>query len=118
MRKVGAVFMTHVVLALIPGLAGQPASQGQAAKRIIGTWRLVSIVENGQPDPKRGARPTGLIYYDRSGQMAVQIMPEQPRPKYASSERTPDEAKAAVVGYGVYFGTYTLDARARHHAPS
>ena len=118
MRKVGVLLVTLVVVVVIPRLAGQSHSRGEAAKRIIGTWRLVSVVENGQPDPKRGARPTGLIYYDRSGQMAVQIMPERPRPKYASSEPTPDEAKAAVVGYGAYFGTYTLDTRARtvtHH---
>jgi len=118
MRKIGALVVTLAVLVLITRLAGQSASRGNAAKRFIGSWRLVSIVENGQPDPNRGAHPTGLIYYDGSGQMAVQIMPERPRPKYASSEPTPDEARAAVIGYGAYFGTYTLDERVRtvtHH---
>lgn len=119
MRKVGILFVALVVVVVILRLlAGQSLSQGEAAKRIIGTWRLVSIVENGQPDPKRGAHPTGVIYYDRSGQMAVQIMPERPRPKYTRSEPTPDEAKAALLGYVAYFGTYTLDERARtvtHH---
>jgi len=118
MRKVGVVVTTLVIVGVIPPLAGQSAPQGEAAKRIMGTWRLVSVMENGQPDPKRGAQPTGLIHYDNTGHMAVQIMPERPRPKYAGPEPTPDEAKAAVIGYTAYFGTYTLDERARtvtHH---
>jgi len=89
-----------------------------AAKRFIGTWRLVSITSNGRTDPNRGLHPTGLISYDRTGQMAVQIMPDRVRPKYAASEPTPDEAKAAITGYTAYFGTYTIDESARtvtHH---
>ena len=88
------------------------------AKRLIGTWRLVSITRNGKTDPNRGPHPAGLIYYDSSGHMAVQIMPDRVRPKYAGSEPTPDEAKAAITGYTAYFGTYTIDESARtvtHH---
>jgi hypothetical protein len=98
--------------------SSQSAAKGDAAKRFIGTWRLVSITENGRMDLHRGRRPTGLIYYDANGYMAVQIMPDRPRPKYAGASPTPDEAKAAISGYTAYFGTYTIDERARtvtHH---
>jgi len=88
------------------------------AKRFIGTWRLVSITSNGRMDANRGPHPAGLIFYDRTGHMAVQIMPDRVRPKYAGSEPTPDEAKAAITGYTAYFGTYAIDNSARtvtHH---
>ncbi len=100
------------------GVSGQSLFQADVAKRFIGTWRFVSIESNSQPGPNRGPRPTGLIYYDGTGHMAVQIMPNRPRPKYAGSRPTPDEARAALIGYTAYFGTYTIDGRARtvtHH---
>lgn len=59
-----------------------------------------------------------MIYYDGTGHMAVQIMPDRARPQYAGTLPTPDEAKAAILGYAAYFGTYTIDERARivtHH---
>jgi hypothetical protein len=66
----------------------------------------------------RVSSPTGYIVYDASGIMTVQIMPALPRPKYAGTEPTPDEAKAALNGYTAYFGTWTVDERAgtiTHH---
>jgi hypothetical protein len=45
--------------------------------------------------------------------MAVQIMPDRVRPRYAGSEPTPDEAKVAITGHTAYFGTYTIDESAR-----
>jgi hypothetical protein len=59
-----------------------------------------------------------MIYYDAKGYMAVQIMPDRPRPKFAAANPTPDEAKAALSGYTAYFGTYSIDERAHtvtHH---
>jgi Lipocalin-like domain len=49
--------------------------------------------------------------------MAAQIAPDR-RIKQAGSEPTPEEAKAALAEYIAYFGTYTVDERARtvtHH---
>ena len=91
---------------------------GDTAKRFIGTWQLISITSAGQKDPNRGSHPIELIYYDGTGHMAVQIMPDRLRPKYARTEPTPDEAKAAITGYTAYFGTYTINEEARtvtHH---
>jgi hypothetical protein len=84
------------------------AAPGDTAGRLIGTWRLVS-----HSNPDHGPRPTGLLYYDANGFMAVQIMFDVPRPKYAGKIPTPDEAKAALTGYTAYFGTYAIDEAAR-----
>ena len=91
-------------------LAADVNAQGDAAKRLVGTWRLVDI--NSGTDPNRGPRPTGLIIYDANGNMAVQIQPDRPRAKYAAAQPTPDEAKAAITGYTAYFGRYTIDEKA------
>jgi hypothetical protein len=116
----GVVFM---VVALVEcfgatGASGQSVSQSDISKRFFGTWRLVSIESNGQMDPTRGSHPTGMIYYDATGHMAAQIMPDRPRPKYAGPQPTPEEAKTALIGYTAYFGTYSIDEGARivkHH---
>ena len=90
------------------GALGQTAPQDEVAKRFIGMWRLVS-----GPTPARGQNPTGFIVYDKSGNMAAQIMPDRPRPKFGAAQPTPDEAKEALIGYTAYFGTYTVDAGAK-----
>jgi hypothetical protein len=94
---------------LVPDMAqAQVAETADAAKRLVGTWRLVSITES-QLQQYRGEHPTGLLYYDDTGHMAVQIMPSRERPKYADTLPTPEEARDAVLGYTAYFGTYTVD---------
>jgi hypothetical protein len=123
MRKIGMLRTIVLTLGLCMGLGiGDASAQSPAysdtAKRFVGTWRLVSITADGKMDPNRGPRPTGMIYYDAKGNMAVQIMPDRPRPKFAAASPTPDEAKAAMVGYTAYFGTFSIDERARtvtHH---
>jgi Lipocalin-like domain len=100
-----------VFLQLIASSAfAQAAQPVDAAKRLVGTWRLVSITES-QLQEYRGEKPTGLIYYDDKGNMAVQIMPSRERPKYAATLPTPDEARSALLGYTAYFGTYTVDEK-------
>ena len=52
-----------------------PAS---AASRLIGTWSLVSYESSDTESQQfRGPKPIGLIYYDRTGHMAVQIAPDR-----------------------------------------
>lgn len=120
MRKIG------MCLCVAIGLAASPASQtvrtqNSDAKRLLGGWRLASVTQGGDVrlDPTRGPKPTGVIYYDATGNMAAQIMPDPAiRRAYAGAQPTSDEAKAALVGYTAYFGTYTVDERARtvtHH---
>jgi hypothetical protein len=98
------------------------ATPSSAANRFVGTWALVNY-ESSDLDSRqaRGARPIGLLYYDRTGHMAVQIAPDRTRRRFTGPvsgvftgpRPTPDEALDAIAGYGAYFGTYTVDERAQ-----
>ena len=88
-------------------------SKSDIAQRFIGTWRLVSI-----DDPTRGPHPIGIIMYDTTGHMAVQVIPDVPRAKFSGTVPTPDEARSVLSGYTAYFGTYSIDETAgtvTHH---
>ena len=121
MRNIRDSVFFVAILALITFLAGQSTrAQPADAKRLIGTWRVVSVTQqDGQPDSRFGAHPSGLIYYDASGHMAVQIMRDSSlRHPFAGAQPTPEEAQAAVRDYVAYFGTYSVDERAHritHH---
>lgn len=86
---------------------------------LIGAWRLVSV-ETLRPDgqvifPFYGRHPSGLLVYDDSGWMSVQIVsdPAPTTPTADSREAflaAPSEDKVkAVDGYYAYYGTWTLD---------
>ncbi|MFL6799644.1 MAG: lipocalin-like domain-containing protein [Xanthobacteraceae bacterium] len=90
---------------------------GSAAKQLHGAWRYVGATLDGKPRADRGANAIGIIYYDPSGVMSVQVAPDRERRK-AQVEPTSEEAKAALTGYIAYFGTYSVDEAARtvtHH---
>ena len=86
MRKIRISLVAFAIVALVAVLPGQSRiSEGADAKRFVGTWRLVETRTNGNPDPVRGLHPNGLIYYDATGHMAAQIMPEGGRRAYAGT---------------------------------
>jgi hypothetical protein len=100
----------------------QTPPRTSAAARLIGTWQLVSYESSDTESQRfRGAKPIGLIYYDRTGHMAVQISPDRARRRFTGPQAgvftgpqpTPDEALDAISGYAAYFGTYTVDERAQ-----
>jgi len=119
MRNIRIALVGLAIIGVVASLSGQTRAPGAGdAKRFVGTWRLVETRTDGKPDPVRGLNPTGLIYYDATGHMAAQIMPAGVRRAFAGIAPTPDEAQAALRGYTAYFGTYTVDERARtvtHH---
>ena len=82
------------------------------AKRLIGTWRLVMIAGSAL-EQYRGEKPTGLLNYDATGHMAVQIMPDRNRSRYSGALPTGEEARDALLGYAAYFGTYVVDEKNR-----
>ena len=98
--------------------ASQPGNTSPA-DRLIGAWRLVSV-ETIRPNgeviyPFYGKHPTGILIYDRSGIMSVQIVsdPKPSKPSTDSREKflaAPlDEKVTAIDGYYAYFGTWTVD---------
>jgi hypothetical protein len=98
-------------------VAAKPTKQA-----IIGAWRLVSIDYSGPngalADPVFGPNPQGIIIYDQSGWMSVQIAtanrPAIGRPTSRTSRVvTPDDAKLAAMAfdtYYAYFGTWDYNA--------
>jgi hypothetical protein len=67
-----------------------------------------------------GPEPVGILIYDKTGHMSAHAM-RRGRPRFESDDvhrATPEQAKAAFVGYNGYFGTYEVDQRATvviHH---
>lgn len=98
--------------------AGQHRASSEEG--LVGAWRLVSIEtlrSNGEVIyPFYGKHPEGLLIYDPSGWMSVQIVsdPKPVVPKADSREdflaSTPTEKWAAADGYYAYFGAWTVDA--------
>ena len=91
---------------------------GSDRQKLVGIWRLVSITTDGKANPLRGGKPTGYIFYTASGEMGAIIQPDRPPITKLGAEPSPPEALAALRGYTAYFGTYTVDEKARivtHH---
>jgi hypothetical protein len=103
-----------------PAIAAQPKSDASVRDQFIGAWRLVSVETirtNGEVIyPYYGKHPEGLIVYDRSGWMSVQIVSDpSPSVPTADSRETffaapANEKAAAIDGYYAYCATWTVDA--------
>jgi hypothetical protein len=97
------------LLAIVPAVPAESNSRA-VAKRFIGTWRLVSIVNDLRPaDPNDP--PTGIIMYDATGLMAVQIVRNAKRPAFANgaSQASIEEKAAAFGTYTAYYGPFSVD---------
>jgi hypothetical protein len=115
-----------VICLLVPLAQSAPSERIAMAhpdkQALIGAWRLISINYSGPKgaltDPVFGPNPEGIIIYDRSGWMSVQIVTAN-RPAIAkpatrtSGVVTPDDAQlkaAALDSYYAYFGKWEYDA--------
>ena len=89
------------------------------AEKLAGPWQLVSVETVGPHGevtyPYYGKHPEGLLIYDRSGWMSVQIVSD-PKPVIPNSDSragilaaSPEEKARALEGYYAYFGTWTVD---------
>jgi len=118
-----------IVLAGLPSTsAPSPGEAKMPQEKFVGAWRLVSV-ETVRPSgeiiyPYYGKHPEGLIVYDASGWMSVQIVSDPPPTHPSASSReemlqAPSaEKSAAFDGYYAYFGTWTVDetkATVTHH---
>ncbi len=83
-------------------------------ERFVGAWRLVAFEEDG-PDGEivypYGKDATGLLVYDGSGRMSVQIMRRDRAPlSSAEWESVPaEEFKKTIEGFTAFFGSYEVD---------
>lgn len=105
---------------LCTGQAPLTSQNQQLRQKILGAWRLVSVEGHPPGLPGFYDHPTGLIIYDPSGQMSVQIANKTPRQNFAAglTAGTDREKVSAFNTYFSYSGTYTVDAAAgtvTHH---
>src|ERR1035438_366817 len=96
------------------------AQQDDVAKKLVGAWRLVSVEGTDATFHFAYDHPTGIIIYDRSGWMAVQIDIKGIRKPFVdgAAAGTGEEKVAAFDNYIAYYGTYTMDLKAQtvtHH---
>ncbi len=103
----------------------KPSGASHATRQeLAGAWRLLSIQRLGPngptSDPFFGTDPTGILIYDPSGWMSVQIVsthrPAMDSPAAAASRPTPGDTAqdtqlkaAALDTYYAYFGTWSYD---------
>ena len=90
--------------------------------RFVGTWRLVSFVSHdaaGRVASTYGPRPLGLLMYDKSGHMSVQIArSDRSQSTSAAAQASSEALTPAFDVYFGYFGGYTVDEDATtvtHH---
>ena len=79
----------------------------------VGTWLLVSqhnLHADGRREPSRGENPAGILIYDGSGNMAVQLMRTDAR---AGEFTDVADLRTALEGYLAYFGRYSVDEAQR-----
>jgi hypothetical protein len=85
-------------------------------EHFAGAWKL-AVYELSSSDGEStfpyGKNPSGILMYDRLGNMAVQIMRPGITP-FAINDRwmgTTDEMKTAFEGYIAYYGRYAVDVK-------
>jgi hypothetical protein len=109
MRALITAALVAAAMAARPGPAS--AQNGGDAAKFPGTYALV-ITEvkdaAGKWSPTPNFSRNGYIIYAPTGQMAVHIQPKV-RARYANNPPTADEAVAAMTGYTMYFGGYTVN---------
>jgi hypothetical protein len=118
MRSRSAILFCCLAVALSQAQSTKPQS-ATLSEKLIGAWQLVSV-ETIRPSgeviyPYYGKLPEGLLIYDRSGWMSVQIVSD-PKPDIPNSDSraailaaTPEQKASALEGYYAYFGTWTVD---------
>ncbi len=110
--------------------AAEPSVAAAHPRRedLVGSWRLlrIDIVTAGhsRSDPFYGAHCSGLLIYDASGSMSVQILaqsrPHWLTPSARGADAAPDDPVSArlLATYYAYFGTWDYDeheGRVTHH---
>ena len=86
----------------------------QTAKDLVGTWTLVSAIneQGGNKTDTYGPHPKGILTVDANGHYVLAIA-RADLPKIASNNRTtatPEENKAIVQGSNTHFGTVSVSA--------
>lgn len=97
----------------------EPIVASPKTLEMIGNWRVIAVetlLPNGDVSTAwLGEKPVGMLTYQPNGLVSVQIM-RDPRPVFAAndlSRASAEEVRNAYAGYYAYWGTYTVNAKAR-----
>lgn len=96
-------------------VATQPEFSRAVQVRLVGTWMLVALGGEGVLVERLGTNPVGILVYDASENMSVQIMNQEHGRLPLSTDK---DIKAAFQSYVGYFGKYSIDLEERsitHH---
>ena len=113
MKLIAATFVFVFILDFTV-IAGQTPSTNSSTSALVGTWRLLIYEDHPEGSAIEypfGKKPVGLLMYDATGNMAIQLM-KTPHPKVASGDDEkiqPQEKIALLDSYVAYFGTYSVD---------
>lgn len=100
------LFTLSLALYLPAVFAADRAAELQ--KKFVGSWKLISI-EGPNQQPING-KPFGIIMYDNTGHMAVQIVRgDRPAFPNGAANATDKERARAFSTYTAYYGTYTFE---------
>jgi hypothetical protein len=104
-RQVLLLFLVSVSL-----LSAQPP-QDNAGLKLVGAWRLMSVEGTDATFHFAYDHPTGIITYDQSGWMTVQIDIKGIRKPFINGPAagTVEEKVDAFDNYIAYYGTYTIN---------
>ena len=90
-------------------LVAQDRDPGEGTRdRLVGTWRLAWLEEEGADGKIRRADCTGLLVYTRDGHMSVQVMYRNPQAN-AQAATSAAPVQYAQGGYEASFGRYEID---------
>jgi hypothetical protein len=106
-----------LILSYVSLFAAEPRHD-KAGKKLVGAWRLVSVEGTDATFHFPFDHPTGIITYDRSGWMAVQIDVKGVRKPFVNgpASGTGEEKAAAFDNYLAYYLHAGFES-ANHHSP-
>jgi hypothetical protein len=112
MKSILQTLGTAALVALVLCLAA-PATFGQTAADVVGSWSLVSLTvsRSGSELEVLGPHPHGQLIFGSDGRYVL-VGLRADLPKFASDDRlsgTAEENQRIVQGNVAHFGTYTVD---------
>jgi hypothetical protein len=97
-------------------LSSHGANAAQDAKKLAGTWTLVSNIAtdaSGKKEEVYGANPKGQVIFSSNGRYSL-LISKPDLPKFAGNNRlkgTADENKAVIGGLIAHYGSYSVDEK-------
>ena len=115
MRRLACMLMVLPTL-IVPAMPA--AAQSAVPPGLVGAWELTTrSVRRADgtvvADAVLGDKPLGRLFYDASGVMALQMMRLGRRAAIGEPIDPKNKGNSRVIlGYGAYFGRFTVDTRA------